>query len=594
MIGRSLCKTLLLAACVLGCAAVAPALASAAGAIEGTVIEAGTSPEVPIEGIQVCAFERGGGSDGGCQSTDAEGEYTIEELPEGEYGVLFSGTSCTAGGCVTGWGEQLFDGLYANEEPTWVHVEEGRTTRGIDAALGALGGISGTIESAAGGGIANTVVCVDSTTQYYNGCARTDETGAYEFGGLPPGEFDIEFTGWVCDAEGSECTKEACETMTTTCTHPYVAQYYLEHPIFNPEELQTVAVESRQTTAGVDATLTPGGTIEGTVSLAAVGEPPLAGIHVCASSEVDMVEARCTTTDANGEYALEGLASSSSWQVEFSEACPEETCPGTYVTQYFDDKAEAAEATRIEVSAPATVAGVDATMVERSPSRPVFTGDPVLSGRPLIGGTLRCSEGKWSNSPTSIEYTWLRDGTPIAGQGGSTYVVTAEDEGASLACQVTLANEVGSVSAISNTLSVPFRWSRTPIVVTLQPSEPQRGRATARGKATAKGKATTHHSVTVRITCTGQGACKGKLTLVYKHKTKNGRGRTKVTKTVIGTASFTIAAGKSKAVVLTLNAKGERYLEQAGRQGLKARLIGSGVKLRTMVVLKPTIRPEHG
>ena len=79
-----------------------------------------------------------------------------------------------------------------------------------------------------------------------------------------------------------------------------------------------------------------------------------------------------------------------------------------------------------------------------APPAPVNTTAPTLTGTPALGQTLTCSTGTWGNSPTNFSYTWLRGGTPIAGQAGSTYVVQAADQGHAIACKVTAANVGGN------------------------------------------------------------------------------------------------------------------------------------------------------
>jgi hypothetical protein len=74
---------------------------------------------------------------------------------------------------------------------------------------------------------------------------------------------------------------------------------------------------------------------------------------------------------------------------------------------------------------------------------PVNTISPVLTGTPALGQTLTCSPGSWSGDPSAFAYVWLRDGSPIAGQTASSYVVQAVDEGHSLSCAVTAANSGG-------------------------------------------------------------------------------------------------------------------------------------------------------
>jgi hypothetical protein len=90
---------------------------------------------------------------------------------------------------------------------------------------------------------------------------------------------------------------------------------------------------------------------------------------------------------------------------------------------------------------PATSAPVS---VPPPPSAPAATGSPAVSGTPLPGNTLTCSKGAWSGAPTGFKYQWLRDGAPIAGATGATYLVQIADEGSSLACRVAAFNGVGT------------------------------------------------------------------------------------------------------------------------------------------------------
>ncbi len=687
MFGRGPRKLLSALVWALCCAALVPTLADAAelGSIGGAVTEAGT--EAPIGGAEVCASRPDGEAGGGCVFADENGEYAIEELPEGEYEVRFPGEACPASGCVREWSEQLWKDRHANETPDLVEVEEGNRTPEIDAALEAFGAISGTISEAGGGPITGAVICVDGANGlYFNSCVPTAADGGYEFVNLPPGEFNVEFTGWVCET-GVDCTREECEE-GKSCTRPYIAQYYLENPIFNPEELQTVTVTSRQTEPGVDAALVPGGRITGTVTLAGLAAEPLAGITVCAMNEKQVAETRCAATGPDGEYVLEGLPSSASWQVRFSETCAEEPCPEIYVPQRWNGRPDEEEnGDEIELTAPGEVTEIDAAMVEKTPRTPSFVTKPELTGNPFVGETLSCSEGTWANNPTAIRYAWLRtgvpitgaegttytptaedqgevitceveisnsagsiealsnnviirgeeapafttapvlsgtpavgqtltcsegtsvngptsttfqwvrDGAPVAGQGGGTYVVTSADEGTSLACVVTIANGAGSASATSNALAVPPHQeegkapssstttppaSSTPPPATTSPApEP--------GTATSGGVTNTKSSVTVTLKCpAGQGACNGSPKLVYEEKTKSSKGKTKVKKVTISkAASFSISPGKSKKVTLKLTSKGKKLVKEAGKKGVKVKLAGSGVKPKTLTLHHP-------
>jgi PKD domain len=97
----------------------------------------------------------------------------------------------------------------------------------------------------------------------------------------------------------------------------------------------------------------------------------------------------------------------------------------------------------------------------------------------------------------------------------------------------------------------------------------------------------------VRLTCTGQGACKGSLRLVARvvpKRSRKGHGRRhrrpSARHVVIGRASFSIAKGASKTVHVHLSAKGRSLLRTAGKRGLRVKVTGSGLEQGTVVLKK--------
>lgn len=79
------------------------------------------------------------------------------------------------------------------------------------------------------------------------------------------------------------------------------------------------------------------------------------------------------------------------------------------------------------------------------------TAAPTISGSAAQGQTLSVDEGGWSGEPSSYAYAWSRcvsaTCTPIAGATAKTYLVAAEDSGATLQVAVSAANTVGSATA---------------------------------------------------------------------------------------------------------------------------------------------------
>jgi hypothetical protein len=657
-----LLRTFTALACLLCCAAIVPALAGAAEptAIEGVVTEVGTGN--PIAGTLVIAR----GPTETEAITNASGNYKIEGLVEGAYEVDFTGLTCVGSECVTPkYAERYYDGVLPQNQGTPVPVQEEQTTAGVNAALELNGSIVGHVADSQGTGIFKTFVCTNSQTEYFHECSITNGAGDYVLPNLPPGEFNVQFTGILCTA--LLCEWEACE-LGASCPHPYIAHYW-ENGLTD-EEATLVTVTSNQAHEGIDATLPSAGQIKGKVTIDALGAPPLAGFVVCGSGQTTPAVGECTTTNAAGEYTLEGLGSSD-WQVEFKEACPNgEPCPGAYETQVFHEL--------VALAAPEVKTGVDASIKELTPQVPAFTSDPVATGVPVVSRTLSCSEGTWTHNPTAIAFTWLRngapipgaesptyktvaadqdndvtcevtisntagskealsnnvligpevapafttqpglsgtaavgstlscaegaaanyplstafawlrDGTVIPGQAGTTYNVAAEDAGAMVSCRVTMTNGAGSASASSNGLAIPAKEEGTPnsgagsgsgsngtstqpgtVTVTVPAPVPPSGTASAGAKAKAG------RSVSVTLTCSGQAACQGSLKLTVKKKGKT---------ITIGTASFNIAVGKSQSVAVKLTAKGEKLLGEAGKAGLKVKLTGTAVKPRTLQI----------
>jgi hypothetical protein len=61
---------------------------------------------------------------------------------------------------------------------------------------------------------------------------------------------------------------------------------------------------------------------------------------------------------------------------------------------------------------------------------------PTLSGKIRVGATVKAKTGKWSPTPTSFSYQWLRSGQPIPGATAEVYVPVAEDRGKKLSVRV--------------------------------------------------------------------------------------------------------------------------------------------------------------
>lgn len=79
---------------------------------------------------------------------------------------------------------------------------------------------------------------------------------------------------------------------------------------------------------------------------------------------------------------------------------------------------------------------------------PVNSVLPAVSGVTIVGQTLTCSNGTWTNSPT-FAYQWRRDDVPIVGANASTRVLAGGDQGALMSCTVTATNAFVAANATS-------------------------------------------------------------------------------------------------------------------------------------------------
>jgi hypothetical protein len=301
------------------------------GQITGKVTAADT--KAAIAGVEVCAtpsdeevYEYGGS----CATTNADGEYTISGLTSGEYKVEF-----TVRFGSLNYITQYYDDKQSRSEASPVAVTQGITAAGIDAALQPGGQITGTVTSAATASpVKDIEVCATASAYEYDEqtCADTNASGQYTLSRLTTGNYKVAF---YADGNGLN----------------YLEQYYDGKTSF--AEASTVAVTTGAATIGVDAALLTGGQITGKVTSAATNVP-LAYVYVCALSGGQQ---NCAITNARGEYTVEALASGK-YTVEFSGS------EGlNYLTQYYDDKASAAEAAQVSVTAGATTTGIDAAMI---------------------------------------------------------------------------------------------------------------------------------------------------------------------------------------------------------------------------------------
>ena len=540
-------------ACLIGLSGMLLPVAAAAatpGNISGTVTDASASGHPEIEGARVCAtLTTAPKPEPVCETTRSGGQYTITGLAAGHYQVEFTGQVCREA-CTLEYVKQI----------QAVIVESGKTTENIDAELLEIAGkISGKTTSN-GTPVAGIDVCAYGLGS--GGCAQTNAAGEYTVEHLMPGSYEVSFR-----------PNDTCEIICQPSSN-YISQYWNAEPSF--EAADAVVVKESATTGGVDAELLAGGHISGKVSTASIYPEPIPNLVVCASStavnkhgerigaEAQERESVCSLTNAAGEYAIPTLASGG-YEVEFrGEVCVKEElgvkCTHPYIAQTYQSI--------VSVTAPGTTPGVNAALLEVSPTKPVNTGAPTLTGTPMAGKRLSCSQGVWANRPTGLAYRWLRDGVAIPNQTAATYTVQHADEGYGIACEVTAANGAGATSAISNTLAIP---------------------ELAPGVAVVLGVRVQGATVTVKLGCTGLSACSGKLRLIARVTTGHRR-HTKTYRVQVGQASFAMGLGKRLTLHVRLVGGGAALVRRSGRRGLRAQILGPGVQAHRTVLHGPRRR----
>jgi hypothetical protein len=211
--------------------------------------------------------------------TNANGEYTVEGLQEGQYRVGFFPTSAT-------YLSQYYNGQTSLTSANPVLVTAGVTTTGINATLIEGGKISGVVSDAYTHGRLSKIEVYAHTSggEYGAGFATTNANGEYTITGLQAGAYKVAFS-W----EYSEAEIKACAHLPR-CPPRYVTQFFSNQP--SEATANPVGVAVGALTPGVNAAMVPslpyntaGPSVSGTATVGSLlscssgswtGEPELA------------------------------------------------------------------------------------------------------------------------------------------------------------------------------------------------------------------------------------------------------------------------------------------------------------------------------
>ncbi len=202
------------------------------------------------------------------------------------------------------------------------------------AQAASTGSIAGVVADVGGNPLAGIDVTAyqsdGSGSWHYAGQVATASDGSYLISGLSAGAYRIEFN----DPNGI-----------------YPSGYYDNVSPLAFDSATSIDVTAGATTSGVDATLTPGGHITGTVT-----DSHHVGV---ANFEVMVFDAATNVsvawTDSAGNYDLGGLATGT-YRVEFNDYT------NSTLTQYYNDEPSLGQADGVAVTAGETTANIDATL----------------------------------------------------------------------------------------------------------------------------------------------------------------------------------------------------------------------------------------
>lgn len=326
-----------------------------------------------------------------------DGTYSISGLGTGTYKLRFLGG-------YSGAEDQWYGGATV-ESATAVAVTAGQTVSGKDLTVVTGATISGKVSgTSAASNYALSIL--DSTGKLVKN-GYSDEAGNYSVVGLAAGSYKVAFN------RSSGFTQDE-------------AQYYQDQPeSAGAGQAQAIPVAAGQAVQSINATLTAGGSVTGTV-LDKAGKPVPNALIQAYTVDGSLVT-RSTTTASTGKYTLSGLTT------------------GSYVIKvhgalsgrgdlYSGNKTTEATATKVSVVRGSTTThNLSYPAVMQTLTAPT----PTVKGTAKVGYTLTATPGTWGPTGVTLKYQWKANGVAITGATATTFKATAAQVGKTLTFSVT-------------------------------------------------------------------------------------------------------------------------------------------------------------
>lgn len=314
-----------------------------AAVLTGTVTDASGAP---VAQASVSAYtyddEAGGWWTWVASATAAEdGTFALGSLRPGSYKIqVTAGTDDVLG---EWWPDA------PEESGAEVLTLAAGATTGIDVRLEPAGLITGTVTDTTGSPVAGVEVVAYSDGPVMT--ASTDEAGVFRLGGLRNGTYTVQFQ---TEAASSEVAGEWWDDASKAA------------------DAAGIEVTQGETVSGIDAQLSPGAKVTGT--LLDGGGAPLAGASVLLYRDGEENPVARAWTDEDGRYLARGLEAGT------YRILAESFVEGLSLREWWNDALTRADADPVLVSEGAAVEGIDLTLAEDGGSV-VESYDATLSGR---------------------------------------------------------------------------------------------------------------------------------------------------------------------------------------------------------------------